>query len=119
MAARHGVTSLAVSSGESASHALSYDFTAAAKYAIDWLRGARAAETSHLGQKATLVSLNVPSCNGGSVRGELKTARQLTFAKGESVLGTQDSTSTARPSAEVAAFTDGFATLVPLPLSPG
>jgi 5'-nucleotidase len=114
--ARHGVPALAVSSGAGSR----FDFATAARYAIDWLRAERAtlpATPSSL--PASVVSLNVPSCSAGRVRGELKLPEQTELGAGESALGTSDCTSTAKPTTEVAAFTAGFATLVTLPLNPG
>ncbi len=61
---------------------------------------------------------NVPSCSTGKVRGELKLARQLKLLAGQSILGTSNCLSQAHPTTEVTAFSDGYATLVPLPLDP-
>lgn len=114
--ARHGVPALAVSSGAGPK----FDFTTAARYAIEWLRAVRATlPATPSNSPASVVSLNVPSCSSGHVRGELKLAEQTKLDPGESALGTSDCTSPAKPTTEVAAFTDGFATLVPLPLNPG
>jgi hypothetical protein len=65
-----------------------------------------------------VVSLNVPSCSKGKVRGELKLAQQTKLLAGQSPLGASNCLSKAHPTTEVAAFTDGYATLVPLPLDP-
>ena len=114
--ARHGVPALAVSSGIAAK----VDFAAGAQYAVDWLRTERSKLPATPGTTpSTVMSLNVPSCTTGKVRGELQLPQQLKLLPGESALGTQDCTSTAKPTTEVAAFTDGFATLVPLPLAAG
>ena len=114
VSARHGVLSLAVSSGFP-----KFDFATAARYAIDWFRTERPSlPRTSTATPATLEGLNVPSCSAGSVRGELKLPEQTAFLPGESALAAQDCTSTAKPTTEVAAFTDGYATIVPLPLNP-
>ena len=114
--AHHGVPALAVSTGSGAK----FDFAAGAQYAVDWLRAERSKLPASPGTTpSTVQSLNVPSCTTGKVRGELQLPQQLKLLPGESVLGAQDCTSTAKPTTEVAAFTDGFATLVSLPLDPG
>ena len=115
VAALHGVPALAVSAGF-----VKYDFATGAAYAITWLRGERPLlPVTPSDSPATVVSLNVPTCTAGKVRGELKLARQTAFAAGQSPIGASDCTSTATPTTEVAAFTDGYATLVSLPLNPG
>jgi 5'-nucleotidase len=114
-AARHGVPAIAVSSG----FAPKYDFATAAKYALDWLDGKRHdLPRPASNAEGTVESLNVPTCPTGSVRGELRLMPQSTLEPGQEILGKSDCTSTAKPTTEVAAFTDGFATLVPLPVAP-
>jgi 5'-nucleotidase len=113
--ARHGVPALAVSSGAGTK----FDFATAAGYAVKWFNGERAALPSGpSGTAAPVVSLNVPSCSKGKVRGELTLQQQLKLLAGQSILGTSNCLSKVRPTAEVAAFSDGFATLVTLPLNP-
>jgi 5'-nucleotidase len=113
--ARQGVPALAVSSGAGAK----YDFPTAARYAVDWLASVRSTlPKGPSGAPASVVSLNVPSCGKGTVRGELKLAQQTKLLAGESSLGTSNCLSKAHPTTEVAAFSDGYATLVPLPLNP-
>lgn len=113
--ARKGVPALAVSSGT----AKTFDFTAGASYALKWLATARASLPD--GPSSTpslLASLNVPSCSKGKVRGELSLKLQPKLLPGQSILGTSNCLSKAHPTAEVAAFTAGFATLVTVPLNP-
>ncbi len=113
--ARAGLPALAVSSGT----ASKFDFATGARYAVEWLASVRS--TLPKGPSSTpgsVVSLNVPSCSTGKVRGELKLARQLKLLAGQSILGTSNCLSKAHPTTEVAAFSDGYATLVPLPLDP-
>ena len=113
--ARSGVPALAVSSGAGPK----FDFATAARYAVDWLASVRASlPKGPSSTPATVVSLNVPSCSKGQVRGELKLPQQTKLLARQSALGTSDCLSKAHPTAEVAAFSDGYATLVPLPLNP-
>ncbi len=115
VAAHHGVPALAVSAGF-----VKYDFVIGAAYAIRWLRGKRPRlPVTPSNAPATVVSLNVPSCTAGKVRGELKLTLQPKLAAGQSPIAASDCTSTATPTTEVAAFAAGFATLVSLPLDPG
>jgi 5'-nucleotidase len=116
VAARHGVPALAVSSGI----ATKIDYAAAAKLAIDWLREERASlpATPSTSSPATVTGLNVPTCTTGSVRGELKVTLQAKAGPGESVLGASNCASTATPTTELAAFADGFATIMTIPLNP-
>jgi 5'-nucleotidase len=113
--ARHGVPALAVSSGVGRT----YDFATAARLAVAWLESMRASLPSGpSGTAASVVSLNVPSCIKGKVRGELDLLQQTRLEPGQSILGSSNCTSKLKPTTEVAAFTAGFATLVPLPLNP-
>ncbi len=113
--ARSGLPALAVSSGAGKT----FDFATAAHYAIQWLETVRPTLPSGPSSTpASVVSLNVPSCSKGKVRGELKLKQQTKLRARESVLGTSNCLSTVHPTTEVAAFTDGYATLVPLPLNP-
>jgi 5'-nucleotidase len=113
--ARHGVPALAVSSGSGAT----YDFATAARYAVAWLASVRPSlPKAPSSTPASVVSLNVPTCDRGKVRGELKLLQQTKLLRGESALGTSNCLSKAHPTTEVAAFSDGYATLVPLPLNP-
>jgi 5'-nucleotidase len=116
VAARHGVPALAVSSGI----ATKIDYAAAAKLAIDWVRQERASfGHSRPTNVATVTGLNVPTCTTGSVRGELKVTLQAKAGPGESALGASNCASTATPTTELAAFADGFATIMTIPLNPG
>lgn len=114
-AARHGVPALAVSSG----FAPKYDFATAVTYALNWLHGERPKLPQPANSGAgTVAVLNVPTCATGKVRGELQLPQQVKLSPGEAPLGKSDCTSTAKPTTEVAAFTDGFATLVAVPVDP-
>lgn len=113
--ARMGVPALAVSSGTGKT----FDFAAGAQYAVKWLSAVRATlPQGPSSTPASVVSLNVPSCSKGQVRGELTLKLQPKLLPGQSVLGSSNCLSKVRPAAEVAAFSDGFATLVSVPLSP-
>jgi 5'-nucleotidase len=113
--ARHGVPALAVSSGAGAK----YDFATAARYAVDWLASVRSSlPKGPSSTPSSVVSLNVPTCSKGKVRGELKLLQQTKLLAGQSALGTSNCLSKVHPTTEVAAFSDGYATLVPLPLNP-
>ncbi len=115
VAARHGVPSLAVSAG----FASTIDFAGAVPFMLSWLHGVEPTLPATPSTTAsTVMSLNSPTCTAGSIRGEQKLAQQLKFAAGQSALSPSNCQSTATPLTEVAAFTDGFATLVPLPLNP-
>ena len=59
---------------------------------------------------ASVASLNVPSCSKGHVRGELTLKQQTKLLAGQSILGTSNCVARLRPTTEVAAFTDGYAT---------
>jgi 5'-nucleotidase len=113
--ARNGLPALAVSSGAGKA----YDFATAARYAVDWLASVRSSlPKGPSSTAASVVSLNVPSCNKGKVRGELKLPQQTKLLAGQSDLGTSNCLSKLHPTTEVAAFSAGYATLVPLPLNP-
>jgi 5'-nucleotidase len=113
--ARHGLPALAVSSGTGTK----FDFATAAAYAVKWFGTERSSLPSGPSSTAaTVSSLNVPTCGKGKVRGELTLKQQLKLLAGQSILGTSNCLSTAHPTTEVAAFSDGFATLVSLPLNP-
>ena len=113
--ARQGVPALAVSSGAGKT----FDFVTAASYAVRWLDHVRSSLPSGPSSTpAVVASLNVPSCSKGHVRGQLTLKEQTKLLPGESVLATSNCLSKARPTTEVAAFTDGYATLVALPLDP-
>ncbi len=115
VAARIGVPALAVSQG----YAKTYTFAAGAHYAVLWLASVRASLPKGPSSTAAgVVSLNVPSCSKGQVRGELTLTRQTKLMPRESILGISNCLSKVRPATEVAAFTDGFATLVAVPLNP-
>jgi 5'-nucleotidase len=113
--ARMGVPALAVSSGAGKA----FDYAAGARYAVKWLASVRATlPTGPSSTPAGVVSLNVPSCSKGQVRGELTLTLQPKLLAGQSILGSSNCLSKLRPTTEVAAFTDGFATLVTVPLNP-
>jgi 5'-nucleotidase len=115
VAATKGVPSLAVSAG----FAATIDYATATQYAMDWFHSERPLlPATPSTSPSTVAGLNVPTCTTAKVRGELKLRQQLVFGPGESALGASNCASTATPTMEVAAFTDGFATLVPLPLTP-
>ena len=113
--ARHGVPALAVSSGAGRK----FDFVTAARYAVGWLASLRSSlPKGPSSTPASVASLNVPSCSTGRVRGELKLRQQTKLRAGQSPVATSNCLSKAKPTTEVAAFSDGYATLVPLPLNP-
>jgi 5'-nucleotidase len=113
--ARMGVPALAVSSGTGKT----FDYAAGARYAVKWLASVRATlPKGPSSSPASVVSLNVPSCSQGAVRGELTLTLQPKLLAGQSILGSSNCLSKLRPTTEVAAFTDGFATLVTVPLNP-
>ncbi len=113
--ATHGVPSLAVSAGIAAT----VDYATAANYAVSWLKTEiPLLPATPSTSPSTVMSLNSPSCTSGTVRGELKLPVQVKLGPGESAVGPSNCLSTATPNTEVAAFTDGFATLVRLPLKP-
>jgi 5'-nucleotidase len=116
VAARHGVPSLAVSSG----FGTPIDYASGAKYAIEWFRAERALlPHSTPTNTATLTGINVPSCGTtGTIRGLVKVTLQAQPLTGESALGTSNCASTAKPTTELAAFADGFATEMTIPLNP-
>jgi 5'-nucleotidase len=117
VSARHGVPSLAVSSG----FGTPIDFASGAKYAIEWLRSERAlpVHSAPANTAGTLTGINVPSCGTtGSIRGLVKVTLQTTAGAGESALGMSNCASTATPTTELAAFADGFATEMTIPLEP-
>jgi 5'-nucleotidase len=113
--ARMGLPALAVSSGAGKA----FDFASGARYAVKWLASVRATlPQGPSSTPASVVSLNVPSCTKGQIRGELTLKLQPKLLAGQSILGGSNCLSKLRPAAEVAAFTDGFATLVAVPLNP-
>jgi 5'/3'-nucleotidase len=113
--ARMGVPALAVSAGAGKT----FDYAAGARYAVKWLASVRATlPKAPSSTPASVVSLNVPSCSKGQVRGELTLKLQPKLLAGQSILGNSNCLSKLRPGTEVAAFTDGFATLVTVPLDP-
>jgi 5'-nucleotidase len=117
VSARNGIPALAVSSG----FGTPIDYASGAKYAIQWLRTVRPSlpPTSRVRGPAALTGINVPSCGKtGSIRGLLKVTLQGVPATGESALGTSNCASTATPTTELAAFADGFATQISIPLDP-
>lgn len=115
-AAKHGIPTLAVSSGI----ATKIDFATGAEYAIKWLhaeRGSRKAVTAT--SIGTVTGINVPTCTTGKVRGELVVDLQPKANAGANVIGASNCESTVKPTTELAAFADGFATLISIPLQPG
>jgi 5'-nucleotidase len=113
--ARHGVPALAVSSGTGKT----FDFTTAAAYAVKWLQSERSTLPSGPSSTpASVDSLNVPSCSKGHVHGQLTLTLQTKLLAGQSILGTSNCLAKPRPTTEVAAFTDGYVTLVAVPLNP-
>ena len=114
-AAKHGIPTLAVSSGI----ATKIDFTTGAEYAIKWLQAERAGRMPVTPTSVgTVTGINVPSCTTGKVRGELVVDLQSKANAGESAIGPSNCESAAKPTTELAAFADGYATLISIPLEP-
>ncbi len=105
-----GVPALALSSGIDG-----FDYEAAVPFMLDWIDENRAALIAG-DAPAEVVSINVPSCTTGEVRG-LEEVPAGT--DGSQAVVAQDCTSTlADPADDLAAFNAGFATLTVLPDDP-
>ena len=113
-AADRGIPALAASQGLGDPP----DYATGVREVLDVLGQQRAALASGADRSPVLlVSLNVPTCTAGSVRG-LVDAPVATSDAGRD-LAHSDCTSTATdPADDVAAFTEGFAVLSDLPLQP-
>jgi 5'-nucleotidase len=116
-AVERGVPALATSQGLGAS---SFDYDAATPLVLDWITEHRAALVARRAE-VSVTNLNVPSCDTGDVRGLAEVDPDLDGDVGAAV-APQDCTSTAPldPAAEdVAAFVIGYATITPIPSTPG
>jgi len=115
-AASRGIPALAASQGA----ADPTDFPAGAKQVIAWVTANRDKVLATPPGAPGLVvnNLNVPSCNPGSVRGQV-TVPTATTADGLVLTGATDCTSTAtNPTDDVIAFNEGFAPLSEVSATP-
>lgn len=111
-AARQGVPALAVSQGR----AESFDYEVAAELVVAWVEQHRDAIAAGDMPTDSIVNLNVPSCDGGELRGSL----EVGLATEGDPVGTSDCTATGDGyTDDVTAFTDGYATVTDLPVEPG
>ena len=113
--ATRGVPSLAVSQGIGDT----FDYPAAKPFILAWIKEHRAAIKAGT-EKATVTSLNVPSCDTGKIRGLL----EISSKPHETIIGAgrrQDCESTVAKSDfknDVEAFNNGYATIAVVPNEP-
>ena len=112
-AAARGVPALAASQGLGDP----VDFPAGVKQVLSWLSSQRPSLTNGSAASPVLLqNLNTPSCATGSVRGLVDVS--ISTGPADADLGQSDCISTATDKTDdVVAFTEGFATLSPLPLT--
>jgi 5'-nucleotidase len=108
--ARRGITALAVSQGLGEPP----DYDAGVRQAVTWV-GDRQARLADGEEPVELVSINVPTCATGSVRGivEVPLAAEV---GGSTFEGTNCAAGTNETSNDVEAFINGYATLTVLPV---
>jgi 5'-nucleotidase len=110
-AARLGVPALAVSQGAGQA----FDYPEAAEIVVGWVEEQRADLIAGEVPADVVVNLNVPSCDVGTLRGEVDVAS----ATAGDALAPSDCTSTAEGQADdVTAFVAGFATFTEVPVEP-
>lgn len=113
-----GIPALAVSQG--VDDGQSADFSQGAKYLVTWVQAHRKTLVAAKNGTAshTNGNLNVPTCATGHIRGPVNVARATSFTG--YTIGTVDCSSTAsKPSTDVQAFVEGFASLSALhPVNP-
>lgn len=107
-----GVPALAVSQGLGDPP----DFALGVKYALDWLDQNRAALATG-DAPVEVVSINVPTCTSGAVRGivDVPTATD----EGRDLVAVNCESTLAKPSDDVEAFTNGFASESVVPATAG
>ena len=111
-AAAHGIPALAASQGVGKA---GLDWASGAKYVLMWVADHRAALLAGTAPKV-VANMNIPSCAGGSIRGELEVAAPPLPIEG--ALALQDCSATGSDyTTDVTAFNDGYVTLTE-PLRP-
>jgi 5'-nucleotidase len=113
-----GIPALAVSQG--VDNGQSPNFSQGAKYLVDWVQSHRKALLSATKETArsTNGNLNVPTCATGHVRGPVKVAL-ATSLSGYSISTVNCSSTATKPSTDVQAFVEGFASISALhPVNP-
>ncbi|MGZ6976896.1 MAG: 5'/3'-nucleotidase SurE [Acidimicrobiia bacterium] len=106
-----GIPALASSQGLAS---IPLDYPSAAKLVVDWVTARRAALLAGTAEK-NIVSLNVPTCTSGTVRGLKQEPLSGPTTAGMAITGVPDCTSTATTFAgDVEAFLAGFATATEL-----
>jgi 5'-nucleotidase len=110
-AAQRGIPGLGVSQG-TPEDSTSYDYDVGADYAVQEVQKLLPT-LSGTPDVSTIVSINIPSCDAGQVRG-LRELPPTPVASGR-LLEASDCTSTAEPTDEGEAFLAGFAVLTRLP----
>jgi 5'-nucleotidase len=117
-AVARGIPAIAVSSGFSTPFSGPYRFGAAANYVVRWVRYMRNILIHHHATVHVL-SINVPSCYTGSVRGVVRAQPDLNTADLNAAVAVADCTSTSPPgTTDVTAFAVGFATESVVPAKP-
>jgi 5'-nucleotidase len=108
-AANVGVPAIAVSQG----FGNPPDFASAARIVVDWITAHRASYTGAAATAGDVVNINVPTCTAGSVRG-LRQVPAATSLDGRDINKVDCTSKAAAPADDVAAFTDGFASVTDL-----
>lgn len=114
-AVRHGVPALAISQGLGAK----LDYPAGVKEMLDWIASRRQDAAAHRLAASSVANMNVPSCAKGAVRGVKELPSEAKITDIAQAIKAQDCTSTAVPTAEVAAFNAGFVTVTSVSPNPG
>ena len=113
-----GIPALAVSQG--IDNSVSPDFSQGARYLVAWVQSHRSSllhATKHTA-RAVNGGLNVPTCATGHIRGPVKVVAAASLA-GYSIMTVNCSSTIARPSTDVQAFVNGFASIWALhPVNP-
>jgi len=111
-AACAGVPALASSQGEGET----VDFESGVAAVLAWLQANRAALLAGQASVEDITSINIPSCDQGSIRGALEVPLATENPNGYLLTGPQDCTSTLEnPPNDVEAFFNGYTTITPVP----
>ena len=114
-AACSGVPALASSQG-SPKVGGDYDYEAGVVAVLAWLQANRAALLAGEASLEDITSINIPSCDTGTIRGSVETVLATENPDGISLLGPQDCESDFQdPQDDIEAFFNGFISVTPVP----
>jgi 5'-nucleotidase len=93
-----------------------YDFASGVEAVLTWLQEHREALLAGLESTESIASINIPTCETGSIRGTVEVPLATQNPNGIGLLDHQDCESTLEnPSDDIEAFFNGFTSITPVP----